>query len=511
MTKPDKDVVADVRARLARRIGADRYDLWFGTQTRLVPEGDTLLVVVPNRFYQDWLRRNFREDLATSYREAVGSLAGDYSPRLEFRLAADVAPPVAANRGQPAGVSTVPPVRSSLPCASVDGRRAPQHLLALKPAVAEAAGATPAPGGPQRRFASLASLVSGESNRLAAHSARMVLESPGKMNPFVVHGPTGVGKTHVLEGMYVEAQQRSRGQAAYFSAEQFTNGFLEALRGTGVPNFRRKYRGVHWLFIDDLHFFCGKKATVGELLHTIDACLREGRQLVLASDRPPQELPALGEELITRLQGGLSCAMQPPDMSMRLGIVRGIARELQLALPDDVVEFIAANLTAHARELAGAVKLLKVTCQAHGATATLEMARETLADMIRSSSPVIGLAEIEQAVCGVFGLEPKTLQTARGSRHVNQPRMLAMWLARKYTRVALTEIGRYFGRRSHSTVISAQKKVDGWRAQGRALRVSDREWPAEEGPFAQAPAAESVVPRGAGMLVDQSGRNPVAG
>jgi chromosomal replication initiator protein len=332
---------------------------------------------------------------------------------------------------------------------------------------------------PQRRFATLDTLVPGECNRLALHAARMVLEGPGKISPLLVHGPTAIGKTHLLEGIYTEVR-RGRGHAVYLSAEQFTNAFLEALRGSGLPSFRRKYRGVQWLLLDDVQFFCGKKATISELLHTIDTALREGRQLVLAADRPPQELPGLGEELITRLQSGLTCAMQPPDQPVRLGIVRAMARELDFAPPETVAEFIAASLTAHARELAGALKLLKVTCHARGCPPTLTLARETLADMIRVSSPAVGLAEIEQAVCSVFGLESRKLQAADGSRGVNQPRMLAMWLARKYTRAALSEIGRYFGRRSHSTVISAQKRVDGWVDRGQSLRVSDHEWPAAE-------------------------------
>ncbi len=497
---PDKDVVAAVRARLAGRIGETRYDLWFGSQTRLVPQGDTLVVVVPNRFYQDWLRRNFREALTSSYRETIGCVA-----RLEFRIAADGE--IAAEdeieqqvgqqvedddaddaqhlatlnggRGDRAAGQVAHPARASHEPGDPVGQACLPAGQAGEPA-SRASDRPPAPPqGPQRRFATLDSLVSGECNRLALHSARMILDQPGKISPLLIHGPTAIGKTHLLEGIYTEVR-RGRGQAVYLSAEQFTNAFVEALRGSGLPSFRRKYRGVQWLLLDDVQFFCGKKATINELLHTIDTALREGRQLVLAADRPPQELPGLSEELITRLQSGLTCVMQPPEMETRLGIVRSMAKELELSLPGGVAEFIAANLTAHARELSGALKLLKVTCQVRDCPPSLTLARETLADMIRVSSPAVGLAEIEQAVCSVFGLESKTLQTADGSRGVNQPRMLAMWLARKYTRAALSEIGRYFGRRSHSTVISAQKRVDGWVVRGEALRVSDRQWPADE-------------------------------
>jgi chromosomal replication initiator protein len=491
------DVVAAVRARLAGRIGETRYDLWFGPQTRLVPQGDTLVVEAPNRFYQDWLRRNFREALSSSYHDTIGCV-----PRLEFRIAengnvsgsrvadngvagsraadnsvadnsvADIAH-AARVRDAHAGRATAAP--HAQPVEQSETRRADAATLASprhRPDASTFASS-------QRRFATLDALVPGECNQLALHSARMVLDQPGKISPLLFYGPTAIGKTHLLEGIYTEVRRR-RGQAVYLSAEQFTNAFVEALRGGGLPSFRRKCRGVQWLLLDDVQFFCGKKATINELLHTIDTALREGRQLVLAADRPPQELPGLSDELVTRLQCGLSCAMQPPDLTVRLGILRSMARELELPLPESAAEFIAANLTAHARELSGALKLLKATCQVRGCELTLTLARETLADMIRVSSPAVGLAQIEQAVCTVFGLEPKRLQAADGSRGVNQPRMLAMWLARKYTRAALSEIGRYFGRRSHSTVISAQKRVDRWVVRGEALRVSDHEWPADE-------------------------------
>jgi chromosomal replication initiator protein len=450
---PDMDVVAAVRARLAGAIGQTRYDLWFGSQTRLVPQGDTLVVEAPNRFYQDWLRRNFRDALVSSYHETIGRM-----PRLEFRIAE----PVAAGQVAVGHAARVPDKESTAPPEDAHASRV-CHGLA----------------GPSRRFASLDSLVPGEGNHLALHAARMVLSEPGKISPLFIHGPTGIGKTHLLEGIYSEVR-RGRGQAVYLSAEQFTNAFLEALHGSGLPSFRRKHRGVQWLLLDDVQFFHGKKATISELLHTIDTALREGRQLVLAADRPPQDLPGLSDELVTRLQSGLTCAMQPPDLEMRLGILRSLARELELSVSDAVAEFIATHLTAHARELCGALKLLKVTCQSRGCPLTVTLAREALADMIRVSSPAVGLAEIEQAVCSVFGLEPKRLQASDGARAANQPRMLAMFLARKYTRAALSEIGRYFGRRSHSTVISAQKRVKDWMASGESLRVSDQEWPASE-------------------------------
>ncbi|HEV3004843.1 MAG TPA: chromosomal replication initiator protein DnaA, partial [Pirellulales bacterium] len=332
-----------------------------------------------------------------------------------------------------------------------------------------------------RRFADLASFVVGPTNRLAHAAAESVAWRPGNTTPLVIYGPTGVGKTHLLEGIWTASRRAdARLSVVYLSAEQFTSLFLGALHGSGLPSFRRKYRGLDLLIIDDIQFLAGKRATLIELWHTIDTFLREGRQLVFAADRPPADLPELGPELTARLQGGLVCGIQPPEYETRLGIVRGMATRLGVALPDDVLSYVAANLHSHARELAGAVNRLDAAGRAAGRPISLDLAKEALTEMVRHGARSVRLTDIEKAVCDVFGLEPRSLQSGRRGKEVSHPRMLAMWLARKHTRAALAEIGHYFGRRSHSTVISAQKKIDGWRADRAPLGVADRAWNVEE-------------------------------
>jgi chromosomal replication initiator protein len=208
--------------------------------------------------------------------------------------------------------------------------------------------------------------------------------------------------------------------------------------------------------------------------------LREGRQLVFAADRPPAELTDLGPELTARLQSGMVCLVEPPDYATRLGIVSQMARRFALSLPQDVQEFVAAQLTCHARELSGALCRLQATSQATGRPITLAMAREALTELIHQSSRMVRLPDIERAVCDVFGVEPAGLQSGRKDKSVSHPRMLAMWLARKHTRAALSEIGQFFGRRSHSTVISAQKRIEDGMASGMTLELADRHWNLDE-------------------------------
>lgn len=341
--------------------------------------------------------------------------------------------------------------------------------------------ARPAPAESNRRpFSRLETFVVGRANRVAYTSAQMVADRPGSLNPLFLHGPTGIGKTHLMEGIWSSIRGRPGKHVVYLSSEQFTSLFLDALNGKGLPLFRSKYRGVDALLIDDVQFLSGKKATISELLHTVDSLLRGGRQVVLSADRPPSELTGLGSELLTRLSGGMQCQLEPADYETRLGIVRQLAAKLRVDLPASVQQYVAAHLTAHARELAGALNLLKATSQALSQPISLPLAEEALAERIRQNARAVKLADIEQAICHVFGLEPESLHGTDKTRELNGARTLAMWLARKHTRAALTEIGRYFGRRSHSTVISAQKKVTSWMADGRPLQLADRNWGIEE-------------------------------
>jgi chromosomal replication initiator protein len=447
VTTCDTEIVSALRAALTELLGPQRFELWFGEGTQLVLSDEALQIYSPNPFMQGWLRSCFRRELETCARDVLGR-----DVALEFLVSEE---PEATPLESGSGLCAATPEPD--------------------------AAALPEPNGNRRAFNKLEAFVVGRSNRLAYTSAQMVTDRVGSLSPLFLHGPTGVGKTHLLEGIWSAVRTRQRDKhVVYLSAEQFTTFFLEALHGSGLPNFRRKYRGVDLLLIDDVQFLCGKRATIGELLHTIDTLMRDGRQLVLSADRPPAELTGLGHELLTRLEGGLIGRIEPPDFETRLGIVRQMAGKLGLDVPRQVQEYVATHLTSHARELAGALNCLQATSLAHEKPISLSMAEEALCDCIRQSSRAVRLADIEKAVCNVFGLEPDSLQAGSKAKAVSGPRMLAMWLARKHTRAAMAEIGRYFGRRSHSTVITAQKKITSWMAHGEPVEMVDHRWTIEE-------------------------------
>ena len=452
----DREIVSSIRASLAQRIGKDRYEVWFGPTTQLAVQGESLVVTVPSQFFQDWLRSHFRKDLEASSLEACGRALA-----LEFRI---VVPAVA------------PSPAPTPPAANGSADNSPGSHQS-KPAAATGNGN----GAVRRRLASLDAYVVGRSNCLAHKAAQMAVAQPGGYSPLLVHGPTGTGKSHLLEGIYAAFRKsRPRAAAVYLSAEQFTSYFLQALHKSGMASFRGKYRDLELLVIDDLQFLANKKATIGELQHTIDTLLRAGRQLVFSADRSPAALKVLGPELISRLSGGMVCRLEPPEFATRRGIVRAQAAQLRLDVPDDVQAYIASQLTSQSRELIGALKRLGAMSLAHERPIDLALAEETLAELIDHQGRVVKLADIERAVCDVFGLEPDSLQSGRKAKAVSQPRQLAMYLARKYTRAPLAEIGCYFGRRSHSTVISAQKKIEALMAGGSAQKPADASLGLEE-------------------------------
>jgi chromosomal replication initiator protein len=467
VAKDDMEIVSALRAALADKVGQERFALWFGACPRVEYDGAVLRIAAPNPFFLEWIRANFREHIAAACDEVLGR-----RPPVDIHLDA------AAGDGYDSGSQD----GNAAPACRLDAEHAangPQHssrgrttMRAAHPIAVEQG-----PSQPRSKFATLDSFVASEANRLALVSAQTVVRQPGQLSPLIFHGPTSVGKTHLLQGIWSAARNSNpRTTAVYLAAEQFTSYFLEALRGSGLPSFRRKYRSVGLLIIDDLQFFVGKRATQVELLHTVDTFLREGRQLVFAADRSPADLAELAPELTTRLTGGMVCCMELPDHATRMGILAQMAQRTQIQVPPEVQQYIAARLTNHPRELSGALCRLQATSQVSGRPISLTMAEEALADLIRTSGRVIRLPDIEKAVCQTFGLDPASLQSDTKGKRASHPRMLAMWLARKHTRAALSEIGLYFGHRSHSTVVSAQKRVDGWMASGHPVELADRNW-----------------------------------
>jgi chromosomal replication initiator protein len=450
-----QEVVAALRKQLTDQIGPERFDLWFGDQVRFELTSSGLLVYVPDQFVLDRLRKQFRSEIA-----AAADRLFQPGTSVEYQVRA-------IEKKQPGSRRTAAKASrrqlSLLPDVPVE------QLAPLQRSAARG------PTRPRRSTAAaktLDSFVHGVGNRLAVTAAQSICERPGRMTPLFLYGPPGCGKTHLQEAIcHATRQTLGVRRVVALSSEQFTSMFLEALQGSGLPSFRRKCREVDVLAVDDIQFFAGKRATLVELQHTIDSLMRKGKQLVLTADRPPSDLTNLGPELITRVSGGLVCAIELADFETRLGIARTIAPRCRRPVPDDVLRLVAHELGGDARQVEGAINRLDATSEALGQAITLDLAKASLQDLFRATHRIVRLPDIERAICETFDLDARSLHDGRKTKASSHPRMLAMWLARKYTRAAFSEISEYFGRRSHSTVISAEKKVSGWVADRATVQL----------------------------------------
>ena len=481
------DRLSALRNELTRRLGSERYELLVGSHTSLECVADTLRVGSPSQLQLQWLRRRlhdtlkgsclqiWRQELAIEYH--VAPAASTPSP------AEDTTESVAAVEAAEPEAPRPMPTTSSQPTSS-------QSKTRRRPTADNALGDGRAK--PAARIASVFdNFIVGRGNELAFRTAQSVAGQLGHYGPLLLFGPPGVGKTHLQYAILHQLRHaNARIRAVRLTSEQFTAEFLGALDRRALPGFRHKYRSIDVLLVDDIQFLVGKRATLDELLYTIDTLHERGRQVVLTSDRSPGDLQSTTGELVSRISGGLAIPLLPPDYATRVGLVRQFLSRMRVTLGKDkevdqeageeIVAIIATQIAGSARQLQGAINRLVATSQAHGQPVTASLARTTMAEFVQQNTPAVRLVDIQRAVCQVFGVEAGSLKSQRKSRNVAEPRMLAMWLARKYTRAALGEIGEFFGRRSHSTVISAQRKIEGLVSKGGELSVADRPCHVEE-------------------------------
>jgi chromosomal replication initiator protein len=303
-----------------------------------------------------------------------------------------------------------------------------------------------------------------------------VVESPGDgANPLVLHGPVGTGKTHLLEGIYAGLRKAHLDwRVCFTTAEEFTNRFVPALRQGKLGAFRKHFRECEALLVDDFNFLAKTRASKEEFLHTLDALLSDGRQVVLTCDCHPKLAGEFPAELTDRLLGGAVWGLQPPDPATRLDILRGKTRQDAAAFPEEVLQLLAGQLHGNIRELEGALHSLRHFSRVTGRAVDVALAREALGDLLRHSLRIIQLPQVDRAVCRALQLPDGSLQAKQRAWTVSHPRMLAMYLARKHTNAAYSEIGRHFGGRNHSTVVAAEKKVRRWLQDDEELSFGER-------------------------------------
>jgi chromosomal replication initiator protein len=306
------------------------------------------------------------------------------------------------------------------------------------------------------------SFVVGQSNQLAYNAALYVAEFPGaQYNPLFIHGNCGLGKTHLLQGLckrFIEHHPTKRWM--YLTGEDFTNEFLSCLRANKLDVFRRKVRDLDLLVIDDVHFLGGKKATQEEFLHTFNAIEAMGRQVVMASDNHPKMIEEFGESLINRFVSGMVVRIDPPNFATRLEILRAMSVRSGMLLSEEVLGWVARRVTQNVRELEGAITRIAAHVALDGRPADVSIAQQALGDLDRQLVAPVKPENILQSVCTYFGLELKDLMSGRRQRTISLARSIAMYLVRKTAKLSFPEIGYRMGKRNHSTVISACRRIE---------------------------------------------------
>lgn len=287
--------------------------------------------------------------------------------------------------------------------------------------------------------------------------------SPAEMyNPLFLYGGVGLGKTHLMQaiGHEVRSRHSNKLKAVYISTERFTNQLISAIQNRSTAEFRDRYRTVDVLLIDDIHFIAGKDATQEEFFHTFNALHDRKKQIVISSDRPPKDIPTLEERLVSRFEWGLVAALEIPDYETRIAILKEKARSCKTPIPPEVLEMIAKLVKSNIRELEGALTRLVATSGVRGEPVSPEMAAEVLKDTIRRGSAAeITVKKIARMAAWFFGIRESDLLSSRRSRSITFPRQVAMYLCRELTSASFYDIARAFGKKDHTTVLHACKKV----------------------------------------------------
>jgi chromosomal replication initiator protein len=416
---------------------AQTFKTWLEPTAALSLDGDVITIGAPDRFTAEWNESKHAQLLASYAPVALG-----HPISIVFKVDEE-------RRGRPQMDLFVAPLPDAKDTNAAINRSPNLQLSA--------------------RY-TFQNFVIGKSNELAAAAAQAAAASPGKVyNPLFLYGQTGLGKTHLMQAIAHEILSKSPSMRLCFVAtEQFTNELVSAIQTRTTAAFRRRYREVDLLLVDDVHFLKRTEATQEEFFHTFNALYEAGRQIVLTSDRPPGEIPGLEARLVSRFQWGMVADIEPPDLEHRIAILQNKAHldHLELTIPDDVIQFIAHHVWSSVRELEGSIIRLLAYASLKHQPVTIQLAREALRDKLKPGESTqedlvsrLTVATIQQATAQEWGVTVEGLRSKSRTKHLTVPRQTAMYLIRELLGLQLVEIGSAFGGRDHSTVIHSLEKV----------------------------------------------------
>ncbi|HEY1251723.1 MAG TPA: chromosomal replication initiator protein DnaA [Thermoanaerobaculia bacterium] len=416
------EIWSAILKRLEGKLDSKELKTWFGPTRQVQFEAQSgagvLHVSVPSRVFADWIESK-HGDLLAKEADASGF------PGLQLRFEPEQLETPAA----PPGLEVSPNTSSR------DSVTSPRFTFE--------------------------NFVVGSSNQFAHAAARAVAESPSRSyNPLFLYGGVGLGKTHLMHAIAQEILRRSpQTRVLYLSAERFLNDLINALRFERMHEFKRRYRELDVLLMDDVQFIAGKDSTQEEFFHTFNALHDAQKQIVVTSDALPKEIPTLEERLRSRFEWGLIADIQPPDLEMKVAIIRKKAAAEKMEVPNDVALFIAGTVKSNVRELEGRLNRVMAFSSLTGRPLSVELARETLKDIVGTEEHRAVPSEILKAVASHYGLRVSDMKARSNAKPVAFPRQVAMYLCRKLTDLSYPDIGRLFNDKHHSTVMHSVEKI----------------------------------------------------
>lgn len=420
-----------VKSDLIKHYGEAAFTSWFSRMHLLEATNHRILLAVPTNFMRDWIKSNYLPTITQLYQHYDSTI----------------------NEVELITVDKLPEASNSLALATkahpIEEDISPENHLFNSPL--------------DPRF-TFENFVVGPPNQLAYAAALAVAESKGAVsesNPLFLYGGVGLGKTHLMHAIAWQIQKSQPGRKViYMSAEKFMYQFVRALRNKDIISFKERFRNIDVLMIDDIQFICGKDSTQEEFFHTFNALIDNNRQMVISCDRSPSDLNNIEDRVKSRLGWGLVADVHSTTYELRLGILESKIDQLRVTMPRNVIEFLAGKITSNVRELEGALNKVIAHSTLIGREITLENTQDILKDLLRASERIVTLEEIQKKVAARYNIKVSDLSSDSRARDIARPRQIAMYLSKMLTPKSLTDIGRKFNKKDHSTVIHAVKNIE---------------------------------------------------
>ncbi|MWV10861.1 chromosomal replication initiator protein DnaA [Pseudomonas sp. R-28-1W-6] len=444
---------------LRDELPAQQFNTWI-RPLQVEAEGDELRVYAPNRFVLDWVNEKYLVRLLELLAERANGLAPALSMLIGSKRSA--AARVAPQAAPAPSISSQVPVATPVPDAPVSEPVSPQPVAAPRPTErsVQVEGALKHTSYLNRTF-TFENFVEGKSNQMARAAAWQVADNlKHGYNPLFLYGGVGLGKTHLMHAVGNHLLKKNpNAKVVYLHSERFVADMVKALQLNAINEFKRFYRSVDALLIDDIQFFAKKERSQEEFFHTFNALLEGGQQVILTSDRYPKEIEGLEERLKSRFGWGLTVAVEPPELETRVAILMKKAEQTKVDLPHDAAFFIAQRIRSNVRELEGALKRVIAHSHFTNQPITIELIRESLKDLLALQDKLVSVDNIQRTVAEYYKIKISDLLSKRRSRSVARPRQVAMALSKELTNHSLPEIGDAFGGRDHTTVLHACRKI----------------------------------------------------